>query len=162
MDENKLNRTGIWIAHPTSPNLTSIHPSKNTKPKVNDQNAKVGKTEKSFRDRKKDYLRDFDNEVEFIPVALVDQKCLDDAEHKILSALQRSNFHNVGGPHKWFLPQIVGESPRLLPKLWMKAELNMKLCNMIGEHSLKQWPFTLDMGDAEYDRNGDSFDQLWG
>ena len=99
-DENILDRTGIYIAFLTSPSLKSIYPPKNYKAKVNNQHTNVGITKDSFRARKRDYLKSFDNEVEFIPVAIVYHE-LESVSVKIISKLY-SKFSRVGNALKWF------------------------------------------------------------
>jgi len=101
MDENTLNRTGVYIAYPTSPILKSIYRPKNYKTKVNDQHTKVGIASDSFRSRKSSYLGNFDNEVKFIPVVFVDREFLDAVEKLIITVLW-SNFSRVGRAREWF------------------------------------------------------------
>lgn len=47
---------------------------------VNDQHTKVGITKKSFASRCKGYIDNFDNKVNFIPLAIVPSDQLDEAE----------------------------------------------------------------------------------
>ncbi len=101
MNENMLDRTGVYIAYPTSPILKSIYRPKNYKTKVNDQHTKIGIARDSFRSRKSGYLGNFDNEVEFIPVVLVDREFLNAVEKLIIEALC-SNFPRVGKAREWF------------------------------------------------------------
>ena len=100
MDENMLNRTGVYIAYPTSPTLKSIYRPKNYKTKVNDQHTKIGIAKNNFKSRKSDYLGNFDNEVEFMPVVLIAPEFLEAIEKSIVSVLC-SNFRRVGRT-EWF------------------------------------------------------------
>ena len=68
---------------------------------VNDQHTKVGIAKDSLGARKRSYLKTFDNEVEFIPVAVVDQEVLQVIERRIIREL-RSRFSKVGRSREWF------------------------------------------------------------
>lgn len=99
--KNSLERTGIYIAFPTSSTLKSIYPTKQYKIMVNDQHTKVGIAKDSLRARKLSYLGTFENEVEFIPVAVVEQEFLQFVEDRIIMEL-RSRFSRVGKSREWF------------------------------------------------------------
>ena len=88
-------KTGVYIAYPTSPILKSIYRPKNYKIMVNDQHTKVGIAKDSFASRRKGYVGNFDNEVEFIPIAVVPLEQLIEAERHILSAV-RNKYTRVG------------------------------------------------------------------
>ena len=94
-------RTGIYIAHPTSPVLKSIYRPKNYKTTVNNQHTKVGIAKKSFASRRKGYVDNFDNEVEFIPITLIPLEQLVKAEHLILNAIHKK-YKKVGRSREWF------------------------------------------------------------
>ena len=96
-----FDRTGVYIAYPTSPAFKSIYRAKNYKTQVNDQHTKVGKAQDSFKSRKNCYLRNFDNETEFLPIALIDWGLLKLAEKLILGAVG-THFSKVGRAHEWF------------------------------------------------------------
>ncbi len=68
---------------------------------VNDQHTKVGIAKDSLKARKLSYLRTFGNEVEFIPVAVVEQEFLKSIEDRIILEL-RSRFSSVGKSREWF------------------------------------------------------------
>jgi hypothetical protein len=67
---------------------------------VNDQHTKVGIAKDSLGARKRRYLKTFDNEVEFIPVAVVDLEVLQVIERRIIREL-RSRFSKVGRSREW-------------------------------------------------------------
>ena len=94
-------KTGVYIAYPTSPILKSIYRPKNYKIMVNDQHTKVGIAKDSFASRRKGYVGNFDNEVEFIPIAVVPLEQLIEAERHILSAV-RNKYTRVGRAREWF------------------------------------------------------------
>ena len=93
--KNSLDGTGIYLAFPTSSMLKSIYPKKQHKTMVNDQHTKIGIAKDSLRARKRSYLKTFDNEVEFVPIALVENVFLESIEDRIISEL-RSRFSKVG------------------------------------------------------------------
>ena len=97
-----LHRTGIYLAYPTSTILKSIYPPKKYKTRVNDQHTMVGIARNSFLSRKRNYMRDFDNEIEFVPVALIGMAFLVSAEEAVIEAL-RSHFSRVGRSKEWFM-----------------------------------------------------------
>lgn len=99
--KNSLDGTGIYIAFPTSSKLKSIYPQKQYKTMVNDQVTKIGIAKDSLRARKRNYLKTFDNEVEFVPIAFVEQEFLEFIEDRILLEL-RSRFSRVGKSREWF------------------------------------------------------------
>jgi len=101
MDDEINTKTGIYIAYPTSPELKSIYRPKNYKTKVNNQHTKVGIAKDNFNSRKKDYLANFDNEVEFYPIVLVEIEHIDYAESLVISAI-KLEFKKVGRAREWF------------------------------------------------------------
>lgn len=96
-----MNSTGIYIAYPTSATLKSIHPPKNYKTKVNNSHTKIGIAKDSFKARKTSYFRDFDNEVEFIPVAKIAENQLEQVEKAILEKV-KMRYKKVGYAREWF------------------------------------------------------------
>lgn len=96
-----LEKAGIYIAFPTSSMLKSIFPQKQYKTMVNDQHTKVGIAKDSLRKRKLSYLKTFDNEVKFVPIAFVKREFLEFFEDRILLEL-RSRFSKVGKSREWF------------------------------------------------------------
>ena len=100
--ENDIDgKTGVYIAYPTSPILKSIYRPKNYKTMVNDQHTKVGIAKDSFASRRKGYVGNFDNEVEFIPIAVVPMEQLIEAENYILDEI-RKEYTRVGRAREWF------------------------------------------------------------
>jgi hypothetical protein len=96
------NRTGIYIAYPTTGELKSIYRPKNYKTVVNWDHTKVGIAKNSFEGRSRGYLSNFDNEVVFVPIAIVDNVSnLKDVEDLILDRL-KSRFQRVGRAREWF------------------------------------------------------------
>jgi hypothetical protein len=93
-------KTGVYIAYPASPVLKSTCRLKDCKTGVNDQHTKVGIAKDSFLARKKECLDNFDNEVDFIPVAVIDVNHLDYIEARILSAIYLE-FKKVGLAGEW-------------------------------------------------------------
>ena len=73
----------------------------NYKTKVNHSHTKVGIAKDSFNARKKSYLRDFDNEVEFIPVAIIPERNLEQIEKIILEKIKK-RYSKVGYATEWF------------------------------------------------------------
>ena len=96
-----LDKTGIYIAYPTSPVLKSIHKAKNYKTKVNNQHTKVGKAKNSFRSRQGGYIKDFDNEVVFKPIVVIEPNLLKEAEDAIKANIKH-HYHTVGNAREWF------------------------------------------------------------
>jgi len=94
-------KTGVYIAYPASPVLKSTCKLKDYKTRVNDQHTRIGMAKDSFLARKKEYLDNFDNEVDFIPVAVIDIKHLDYIEARIISAMHLE-FKKVGRAREWF------------------------------------------------------------
>jgi hypothetical protein len=101
MEIDVEGKTGIYIAYPTSPILKSIYRPKNYKTMVNDQHTKVGIAKDSFASRRKGYVGNFDNEVEFIPIAIVPLGDLIEAENLILGKIC-NEFTRVGRAREWF------------------------------------------------------------
>lgn len=93
--------TGIYMAYPTSPILESIYRPKNYKTQVNDQHTKIGIAKESFKSRESGYLSNFDNEIKFIPLAIVKNEELVSVEKEILLAL-KNEFSRVGRAREWF------------------------------------------------------------
>lgn len=93
--------TGIYIAYPTSPILKSIYQVKNYRTQVNHQHTKVGIAKGSFSARKKGYVKNFDEEVDFIPIAIIDYEYLKYAETRVILAVS-SEFSKVGRAQEWF------------------------------------------------------------
>jgi len=98
---NIEQKTGIYIAYPTSPLLKSIYRPGSYKTKVNDQHTKVGIATKSFASRRKVYFDNFDNEVEFIPITIISSDQLKKAEQLILVEIKRK-YKKVGRSREWF------------------------------------------------------------
>jgi hypothetical protein len=96
-----LKQTGIYIAYPTTPELKSIYRPKNYKTMVNDQHTKIGIAKDSFNSRAKGYYGNFDNEVVFIPLVIIDIKHLELIEKTILSEI-KTEFARVGRAREWF------------------------------------------------------------
>lgn len=101
LDESLGKETGIYIAFPTSRVMKSIYRPKNYKTLVNDQHTKVGITKKSFASRRKGYVDNFDNHVNFIPLAIVHHDQLDVAESAVLGAINEK-YKRVGRAREWF------------------------------------------------------------
>lgn len=101
MSKSACHQTGVYIAYPASPILKSINKLKNNKIMVNDQHTKLGIANDSFLSCKKEYLENFDNEVDFIPVATIGSEHLEHIEAQIISAIQ-SEFQKVGQTNEWF------------------------------------------------------------
>ncbi len=101
MGETVFNQTGIYIAYPTTSELKSIYRPKNYKTLVNDQHTKVGIAKDSFKSRSRGYYGNFDNEVEFIPIVIIDVKYLDQIEKLVLSEI-KAEFSKVGRAREWF------------------------------------------------------------
>lgn len=96
-----IKQTGIYIAYPTTSELKSIYKSKNYKTMVNSQHTKVGIAKDSFNSRSKGYYGNFDNEVDFIPLVIIDVKHLGHIEKIILSEIN-AEFSKVGRAREWF------------------------------------------------------------
>ena len=101
MNDEVYAKTGVYIAYPTSSVLKSIYKPKNYKTKVNDQHTKIGIAKDCFHSRRKGYLGNFNNEVEFIPIALIDARHLEHAEKLIICAIS-IEFAKVGRAREWF------------------------------------------------------------
>lgn len=93
------DKTGIYVAYPTSQTLKVTY--KNAKTKVNDQHTNVGSTSDSFKSRRKGYQETFHKEVEFFPVVFLDKELVDRAHNLILDALHQ-HFKKVGQSDTWF------------------------------------------------------------
>ena len=98
---NVADRTGIYIAFPTTDVLKSIYKPKKYKTKVNDQHTKVGIAKDCFAARRKGYVTNFDNEVQFIPVVSISISELEEAERLVLNRLCQE-FQRVGRAREWF------------------------------------------------------------
>jgi len=101
MNKQMIEQTGIYIAYPTTSELKSIYKPKNYKTMVNDQHTKVGIAKDSFNSRSKGYYGNFDNEVDFIPLVIIDVKHLGQIEKIILSEIN-AEFSKVGRAREWF------------------------------------------------------------
>ncbi len=102
MKEEHYYQTGIYLAYPKSPNLKSIYRQKKYKTEVNETHTKVGIAKNSFKAREKGYLKNFDEEVVFAPLAIiVDLDELKRVEDLILEAL-RLEFENEKPSREWF------------------------------------------------------------
>lgn len=101
MNISHENKTGIYIAYPTSSAMKSIYRPKNYKTMVNDRHTKVGIAKDSFASRRKGYVGNFDNEVNFIPIAIVPREQLGEAERYIIHAIHK-NYERVGRAREWF------------------------------------------------------------
>lgn len=97
---NEMNKTGIYIAYPVTCTSKSIY--RGYKTKVNKKHTKTGIATDSFSTRKKDYCSTFNDEVEFIPVAVVSNlAALRNIEKSVLSNIKKE-FPTVGHARKWF------------------------------------------------------------
>jgi len=102
MDNNFLNQQcGIYIVYPTSSELKSIYRAKNYKTKVNNQHTKIGITKDSFGHREGAYLNNFDKEVIFLPIAVINTEYLDNTE-KIIKLALCEIYSRVGWSREWF------------------------------------------------------------
>ena len=124
--KNSLDRTGIYLAFPTSSMLKSIYPQKHYKTMVNDQHTKIGIPKDSLRARKCSYLRTFNNEVEFIPIAFVEQAFLEFIEDRILLE-RRSRFSRVGKSREWFHTLDRRKVIELVSKVLFESNIAYKL-----------------------------------
>ena len=96
-----LDLTGLYIVHPTSPAMKSINRARQYRTKVNDRHTKIGKAHLSFQSCRGGYLINFDQEVEFLPVAAIDRECLDYAGQLVLQAVC-THYATVGHSPQWF------------------------------------------------------------
>jgi len=97
-----LRKTGIYIAYPTSSELKSIYRPKNYKTMVNEKHTKVGIAKDCFEARSKGYYSNFDNEVIFTPLAILnDINELIAVEQFVLSQIH-SEVTKVGRAREWF------------------------------------------------------------
>ena len=97
-----LSKTGIYISYPTSTELKSIYRPKNYKTMVSSKHTKVGIAKDCFEARSKGYYSNFDNEVIFTPLAIIqDISALIVVEQFVLSQI-RSEFTRVGRAREWF------------------------------------------------------------
>jgi hypothetical protein len=101
LSKSACHQTGVYIAYPASQTLKSIDKTKNHKTMVNDQNTRLGIANDSFLSCKKWHLENFDNEVDFIPVATIGSEYLGHIEAQIISAIQ-SEFQKVEQTNEWF------------------------------------------------------------
>jgi hypothetical protein len=100
--EEHYSQTGIYLAYPTSPEPKSIFRQKNYKTKVNENHTKVGIAKDSFKGRENGYLINFDKEIKFIPLAIIeDIEELKECERLILKMLD-SEFSKVKPSREWF------------------------------------------------------------
>jgi len=91
----------MYIAHPTSSVPKSIYKAKHYKTRVNDQHTKVGITEHSFESSERRYTSNFNGEVKFIPLSLIDSEDLKRTEKIVLCAISK-HFKKVGHSREWF------------------------------------------------------------
>jgi hypothetical protein len=101
LSKSACHQTGVYIAYPASPVLKSINKSNNHTTMVNDQHTKLGISKGSFLNNKKEHRDNFDNEVDFIPVATIGSEYLGHIEAQIISAIQ-SEFQKVEQTNEWF------------------------------------------------------------
>lgn len=100
--ESILSKTGIYMAYPTTAVLKSIYRPKNYKTMVNKEHTKVGIAKDSFNARSRGYFSNFDNEVIFIPLAVIqDIQTLIIVEQFVLSEIN-SEYSRVGRAREWF------------------------------------------------------------
>ena len=100
-----MNKTGIYIAIPTSNTLKSIYRAQNYKTQVNNEHLKIGITKDSFQSRSKCYYDNFDNEVEFIPLVAINRDVLKEVEAKVLAQI-KIEFNRVGRAREWLIQMI--------------------------------------------------------
>lgn len=93
--------TGIYMAYPTSPLLKSVCRPRGYKSLVNDQYTKVGIAKISFRSRERRYKSNFDDEVEFVPLAIIGGEELERIEKPVLAAIAKE-FEKVSRARQWF------------------------------------------------------------
>jgi hypothetical protein len=91
--------TGIYIAYPTTDTLKRTY--RGHKSFVNSRHTKVGITKDSFRSRQSEYMRTFDGEIKFIPLAAISPADLPALETVILTKIRRI-FSTVGNTREWF------------------------------------------------------------
>lgn len=101
MNGQILEKTGIYIAYPTSGELKSIYKPKNYKTLVNAQHTKIGIAKDSFKSRSIGYYSNFDNEIVFTPLVIIDIEHLEQIEKVILSKI-KLEFSKVGRAREWF------------------------------------------------------------
>jgi hypothetical protein len=100
--EEHYIRTGIYLAYPTSPETKSIYRQKSYKTLDNDTHTKVGIAKDSFKAREKGYATNFDNQVEFLPLVLIeDIEKLKTLEKPILKVIEAEHF-KIGRAREWF------------------------------------------------------------
>ncbi len=101
MNIDVQNKTGIYIAYPTSSILKSIYKAKNYKTRVNNQHTKVGIAKDSFASRARNYFLNFDNEIEFLPIVEIPVDQLQEAEKIVVTSIA-TMFDRVGNSRNWF------------------------------------------------------------
>ena len=101
MNPSIANLQGIYLAHPTSPELKSIYKAKDYKTKVNNQHTKIGKADSSFAKAMSRYRSSFDGEIKFIPIASMDKQALGIVEDAIKVEMN-SRFKRLGRSREWF------------------------------------------------------------
>lgn len=125
------NKTGIYIAYPTSSVLKSIFRAKNYKAKVNNEHTKIGIAKDSFKARKSGYLSNFDNEVAFIPLVIIsDIKELTRIEKLILSKIL-FEFSRVGRAREWFLTN----NHKRIKEIIMQCVINDGVKHFLTNHT---------------------------
>lgn len=96
-----MKNTGIYIAYPTTEKMKSIYRPKNYKTLVNNQHTKVGIAKDSFTSRSKGYYSNFDNEVVFTPLIIIEEEHLKVIENIILNEIAKE-YKKVGRAREWF------------------------------------------------------------
>lgn len=96
-----MKNTGIYIAYPTTEEMKSIYKPKNYKTLVNNQHTKVGIAKDSFNSRSKGYYSNFDNEVVFTPLVIIEKEHLKAIENTILNEIEKE-YRKVGRAREWF------------------------------------------------------------
>jgi len=128
LDESLGKEKGIYIAFPTSRVMKSIYRPKNYKTMVNEQHTKVGITKNSFKSRRKGYIDNFDNQVNFIPIAIVHPDQLNKAETSILAVI-REKYKRVGRAREWFHTQNRDDLVELILTTLAASDIEHKLIN---------------------------------
>jgi hypothetical protein len=100
--EEHYSRTGIYLAYPTSPEPKSIYRQKSYKTLVNDKHTKIGIAKDSFKAREKGYATNFDNQVGFLPLVIIeDIEKLKTFEKHLLKVIEVEHY-KVGRAREWF------------------------------------------------------------
>ena len=123
--------TGIYIAYPTSKVLKRTY--RGHKSFVNNRSTKVGITKKCFSSRQAEYMRTFDGELRFIPLAAISPHDLPAIENTILAKL-RMEFSNVGNTKEWFDTQDRESIVKIIDSVLCESGLST------GENSKRHVP----------------------